>query len=60
MHAALDLPRKVATDLLLFLKSLDSADFKQIAKHGPERAESAKLGLHELGEELESLLRDGG
>jgi hypothetical protein len=59
VHAALDLPRKVATDLLLFLKSLDRADFKQIARHGPERAESAELGLRELGQELEALLREG-
>jgi hypothetical protein len=62
IHVALDLPRKVATDMLLFLNSLGNSDLNRVmqrptAELNHDRADSANLGLCELGEELEMLLR---
>jgi hypothetical protein len=59
VHVALDLPREVAVDLLTLLNSLGNSDYVRLTKHLTEQqADSANLGLCELGEELELKLRD--
>jgi hypothetical protein len=50
VHVALDVPRKVATDLLVFLNALTQGKM-------PKQPGSAHLGLLELSEELAELLR---
>jgi hypothetical protein len=60
VHVALDLPRQLAGDLLLFLDSLGDSDFARIMARRPkERAESALVALGELEDELKVLLHSG-
>lgn len=59
VHVPLDLPRQVAADLLTFLNSLGNSDYNRLTKHlTQQQADSANMGLCELGEQLELQLRD--
>lgn len=57
VYVAVDLPRRVAVDLLALLNAFGNSDLKRLGL-GSEREESANLGLCELGEELARLLQE--